>query len=175
MKQVWTKITCLNCQHEIFKIRDTYLNPNIDKSLKQKILNDEYFYEICPKCNHVVKSIYPCIYKDASKHLMIYLKENKVIQDKDYKQRYVTNVNDFKELIQIYEDDFDDRKIHILKQKLKIYCERQQTVNEIHYQGKENAILFFDVDGQLKGLSLELYDSISVEKEDTTKMYHWHL
>ncbi len=173
MKQVWSKITCLNCQTEIIKVKETYLNPNVDKTLKKRILNDEYFYEICPQCHQVVKSLYPCIYKDAQKKLIIYLKEKTAAEAKGYHQRYVSSVDDFKELIRIYEDGLDDRKVLILKRRLKQYCEKKQPVSQIHYDGCESGYVFFNVDDEIKGVSMEQLDHIQLLPNDESVILEW--
>lgn len=173
MKQVWTKITCLNCKKELIQIKETYLNPNVEKDLKNKILHDEYFVEICPHCHHRIPTIYPCIYKDSTKHLLIYLKEMAKVDVENYHQRYVTTIADFKELVQIYEDQLEDQKILSLKNKLKRYCNKTRKVKQIHYQGLENHYLFFEVDQQIMAISYEQYQALSCEEESFSKIIPW--
>lgn len=144
MRQVWNKLTCLYCKNEIIQIADTILNPNIDKDLKQKILNDTWMVTKCPRCHNKVKSIYPCIYKDNSKKLIVHVKKKFEVQEEGYTQRFVNSREAFIELIRIWEDNMDDQKIMYIKSKLK------ENNKLIEYVACDDEYLFFKCDGTIK-------------------------
>lgn len=153
MKKIWAKITCLNCGHEIVKVVDTFINPNVEKEVKHKILNDEFFYETCPKCHTQVKSLYPCIYKDSQHNLLLFMKQPILIDEPLYHHRLVKKADDFKEMIMIYDAELEDRAVCVLKHRLA----KKLNTKAIRFISVDHEYVFFNVDGQIKAVQYSDY------------------
>lgn len=174
MKQVWTKLTCLSCHSEIIQVVNTFLNAGVDKSCKQRILNDELFTAICPKCHEKVPLIYPCVYKDQSKNLLIYLKQVQPVTSTHIHQRLAMNLDEMKELILIYEASCDDRVIYQLKDKLRARCEKINPVKSIVFKFADEEYIGFEVNYQIMLIPRDDYEKQLklLSKEEFTHIYH---
>lgn len=144
MKQVWNQLTCLNCGNKIIQISDMILNPTIDSTLKEKILNDDWMSSKCTNCGKVIRSIYPCIYKDTQKKVLIHVKKIFEVTQNGYQQRYVNDRDSFKELVQILEDNMDDQQVMKIK---KMFYQKHQKVS---YVTSDDEYVIFNCDDQIK-------------------------
>lgn len=164
MKQVWMKLTCLSCEAELVQGVNTFLNAGVDKQLKKRILEDEQFMMLCPRCHKKVPMIYPCIYKDQEKRLLVYMKKIQAVHSINQHQRLVMNIDELKELIKIYDYDLDDRVIYQIKDKLK--------GNKILFEFADEEYLGFIVDGMMKLISIDIYHKLSSQIEEDRDIYH---
>ena len=171
MKQVWAKLTCLSCQSEIVQVVNTFLNAGVDKQLKSRILQDEQFVMLCPKCHSKVPMVYPCIYKDQKKKLLVYVKQIQAVNHHDLHQRFVKTIEELKELIVIFEHDLDDRGVYLLKDKLSLHETNQSKSIQFYFADEE--YLGFIVDHQVKLILRSFYDQMIQElpKEEASVYY----
>ncbi len=114
------------------------INVTLHPELKEKLLDGSIFRFKCVDCQEEASILYPCLYHDMEKKLMIQLCPPYQIQDyinfleeftanfnnqfkevkalnEDYKYRIVTNLDDFYEKIYIFEAGLDDRVIELIK------------------------------------------------------------
>lgn len=159
----------MHCWHQKLKITDTIINPNVEKNLKQRILNDEFFTETCPKCQNKIRYIYPCIYADKQKKLILFMKKYVELHDETCHKRVVHSIEKFKEKILIYDAGLDDRAIDILALNLRKYClSHNQSAETLLFTAADSDYLWFEVDGITKAVSMHNYLQIvkQLPKED---------
>ena len=136
---------CPNCGHEQEITIWESVNVQIDPEMKDKILNNEFFRQICSECNTVSQVYYTFLYHDMENSLMVYMIESDDTEeikeeienikgigdffdygvlsnntalkelDDDYCRRIVMNYNELLEKICIAQSKLDDRIIEIMK------------------------------------------------------------
>lgn len=157
LKQVLIQLKCAYCQYSKPKVMETLINTAIESDIKQKILNNQFFSEVCPSCKKPIHFIYPCTYVDKKHRLILCFKEKPEIHDQTCHKRYVENVAQFKEKIRIFDSSLNDHAVEICKRKLKLHCEKQGVVNSISFDGIDAETIWFLVNDEMKGISIQLY------------------
>ena len=132
------RIVCPKCgaEHD-FEVWSS-INTELDPSLKKKVVNGELFRTVCPSCGQPIDVVYPCLYHDMGKKIMIYYAPGKEAMDKasaameegmddvrnrrgfepgkeGYRNRVVGSLYDLQEKIALFEAGLDDRIVEICK------------------------------------------------------------
>jgi DNA-directed RNA polymerase subunit RPC12/RpoP len=109
----------------IYQILDVTENP----LLKEKIKDLSLFWTKCSHCGHKVRLEYPCLYIDGEREVMIYFLNRDDKPDekmlsyygeayhlaKSVKKRLCRNLLDFIEKISVFDSQYDDRAVELLK------------------------------------------------------------
>ncbi|MDD2971423.1 MAG: CpXC domain-containing protein [Lachnospiraceae bacterium] len=121
--------TCSKCG-ETEKI---YLPQVITEQQRWETEDLSLFKWTCPKCGHVLKLLYPCMYLDKEKKILVwYVDEHKdkkieidVLQKelahefqeeaKGYTKRFCCTLEEFGEKVRVLEQGLDDKVIELLK------------------------------------------------------------
>lgn len=129
-------ITCPNCKKKSsFKIYDS-INSTLNPELKEDLMNLNLFNFKCPNCNNETDVFYRTLYHDMENNVMInfvpgsddldsevqtFLSYQKEIDDRfenlmsNYRFRFVSELGQFVEKIQIFDAGYDDRIIESMK------------------------------------------------------------
>lgn len=120
------EVSCPNCG----AIKKTQMWPGINVAanpdLREKVLNQTLFDWSCPNCDHQVHLVYPCLYHDKNRKLMICVVPNGNIdvlknlseqfpQLGDVKKRLVSNLAELKEKVLIFEAGLNDVAVELVK------------------------------------------------------------
>lgn len=169
MRKVWAQITCLHCGNKLVRAVNTYFNPQVDSDTDRKILEDEMFDMKCDQCGKKVKAIYPSIYKDTKRKMIIFIKEKEIVDEPLLRKRYVDNIESLKELILILRDGLDDQAIYSIKEILK----RKNKGNDVRYLTSDEEYLFFESNGQIQGVTRAEYTKrMKVDTCEKVMNYH---
>ncbi len=106
----------------------TSVNPTVNKSVRNKVVDGELFAWVCPSCKHTARLTYPILYNDMKNRFMVYLIPkidrfqlcDKELEDKysnlrNITKRIVSDFNSFKEKIFILESGLDDMAVELTK------------------------------------------------------------
>ena len=106
----------------------TSVNPTVNKSVRNKVVDGELFAWVCPSCKHTARLTYPILYNDMKNRFMVYLIPkierfqlcDKELEDKysnlrNITKRIVADFNSFKEKIFILESGLDDMAVELTK------------------------------------------------------------
>ncbi|MCI9293073.1 MAG: hypothetical protein HFF02_07250 [Erysipelotrichaceae bacterium] len=136
MRNTLVEIYCRKCLYHTHVKSHSFIKPDLEPRLRQKILEERMFTFVCPICHEEVTFIHPCLYHDTKYHFIIYMgdetKDTSALEKQfpTSKIRIVSNPKQLKEMILMLEDGFDDQILHAIKQRLK----RQDVhVQEIYY------------------------------------------
>lgn len=120
------------------------VNADITPEIAQKVKDQSLFFWSCPQCRGNILVSYPCLYHDMSRRFMIqYAQQERDDGERireyfpDYTYRWVDNLDALREKIRIFEQDFDDRVIEMMKFFLTASL-REQNVSFIN-------LFFWDV------------------------------
>lgn len=94
--------------------------------LREKVLNQTLFDWNCPSCGYQAQLVYPCLYHDKNRQLMICVAPNgntEALKDLDrqfpqlsgVKKRLVSNLAELKEKVLIFEAGLDDVAVELVK------------------------------------------------------------
>jgi DNA-directed RNA polymerase subunit RPC12/RpoP len=124
------QISCPECSYnQLFQIYHS-VNVTINPELKEELINRELTTFKCSKCSKMFYLRYDLLYHDVNRHLLIWLKypnEKGLINFEDgsfdippfladhYKTRIVYSLPELIEKITIFDDDFDDLGIELMK------------------------------------------------------------
>ncbi len=140
MKTKIFEITCPGCQSTWAIQAPALVNGELEKGIKQKILQEAFFNRKCSNCGNIIKFYYPFVYQDPKHKVLITIDIDDVQMD-DYRLYAVKNEPELIELIKILDDDEMLEHINLIKEKLVYkYC---------YYNGKDKEYYFFETD---KGL-----------------------
>lgn len=116
---------CKECGEEVTLV----LQQIIGEEKVVEVENMSLFKWTCPSCKHVWKLLYPCIYVNEKKKILIWfinelrddihleeqLEESFQGRTKGYKKRFCNTLEDFSEKVRVLESGIDDRTIELLK------------------------------------------------------------
>ncbi|MGM9971617.1 MAG: CpXC domain-containing protein [Anaeroplasmataceae bacterium] len=149
------KITCPKCNRVIdFK---AYLSVNVtkDKHLKEEVLNFNIFNFQC-ECELKSKAFYPVLYHDMEKKAMIqyahgsifdYIEQFKKLRmDLGYRYRIVDDPYLLIEKILIFDTDYDDRVLEIMKEFVIASCNVEGISKLLFAKNKDNTYSFLALD-----------------------------
>lgn len=119
------EINCPNCGRP----SSTRMWPEIDRAMnpdqRERILEESLFVWDCPNCGYEMQLMYPCLYHDGEKKLLLLLDPNPMEQSVDKKtlsaaapgvqKRVVGTVEELKEKILIFENDLNDAACELAK------------------------------------------------------------
>ncbi len=114
--------TCPTCgQVHKFHAYDV-ISRHEQKEVMEKILDRSIFEFVCPTCGHVEPVLYPVLYQDREKDVMIHMSDAEGIDDtfdaldpSMHTLRTVKNPNELIEKISIFEKGYDDRAVEVVK------------------------------------------------------------
>lgn len=131
-------IACPKCGSESEVRVFATVNVTTDRNFREQLLSGELLHFTCPSCGHVASLRYPLLYNDINNKFMVYFIPNvdrdKVTNEqleKEYgelagiQRRLVSDYNDLKEKIHIFESGLDDRVIEVVKAALKDVVEKR--------------------------------------------------
>lgn len=185
-------IICPNCNHEQELHVTPTVNVTLDPDMKEKVLSGEIFLFTCENCGFSGFAGFPFIYEDKETNggFLIYMEpgceDREVGVDGDVADqvllqnmtmRLVTNINELKEKIFIFEAGLDDRVVELFKMlalsKMKS-DEADQIPDELRFSkldtvdGVEKIFFAAFADEQYLGvleLPYELYQSCLITGE----------
>ena len=158
------------------RVMETMINTAVESDIKDKVLNDHFFAEVCPVCHELIHFIYPCTYIDKKAKLILCLKNNTQFHEEICHKRYVKNIDEFKEKIRIFDALLNDFAVEMCKLKLKRYCEKNDIVESIFFHSFVDDYLWFEVNCELKAIPYENYLDVldKCSKESMSKVYYVH-
>ncbi|MDD5582600.1 MAG: CpXC domain-containing protein [Candidatus Marinimicrobia bacterium] len=173
-------IKCPNCDNaQMIEIWDS-VNASADPNLKEQLIQGELTTTVCTKCKKTFFVKYDMIYHDPDEKVMLLLRypdENgnvsefdkdsleliKAMAD-DYILRSVYSFPDLLEKIRIFDDDFDDVSIEILKymSRLTNNLEPDEMILyegiNVDDQGEEHLILIRPVGSEFLAYHYPVYE-----------------
>lgn len=151
-------VRCPKCNKEFEAVCWDSLNTDLNPEAKEKLLNATFFDQKCEHCGAVAGMLYPMLYHDMSKKVMIWFftdenstaeaydtiefaeKELDAFEEgKKYKYRIVFTPNDLSEKVIIFDNGLDDRVIEVLKLIVSLMVMEQ-------YPDERIEVVYFDVD-----------------------------
>lgn len=190
-KQNARTLNCPKCGAENQVILWDSVNVTLDPEMKARILEGDFFRHECQSCNCLAGLVYPFLYHDMDRKLMVYLipdgerteeQERELrsgrgmdllpmADEMDYAMRIVGSPSDLMEKIKIFDASKDDRVIEISKFVAFSYLMEQvpdfKAVIAYFEKGEngEAMLVFFDQDGKALAstLSEELYQDLEKE------------
>ncbi len=106
----------------------TSVNPTVNKTFRNSVLDGSLFAWSCPECRYNARLTYPTLYNDMKNRFMIYLIpkiDRFQLCDKELEEKYgnlrninkriVPTFNTFKEKIFIFESGLDDMAVELTK------------------------------------------------------------
>lgn len=146
---------CFRCG----RVRQITMYPTIvaDEApeIKKTILDEKIFDFTCSSCGFNVDYVYPMLYHDRDKKLMIYLTQNeKTVNEsrlplylKQVKKRVVPDLKALKEKILIFESGYDDIAIEMVKSAVQniIMKKYDEGAVKIYFQNGDETCLFFAI------------------------------
>lgn len=156
MKSILVSIHCPNCLYTTNIPSDTVVIPEFEPDLKKRLKEGTFYTFICPRCGTKIHYYHTCIYPDKSHHFVLLMKstkERKLADHELYKgetlvKRYISDENEIAEKIKIFEDQYDDRAIELIKLKLLLHMKKQnRKIDDIQYyeDDKETQTLWFKI------------------------------
>ena len=139
MSNTGTKmVACPKCGHESeIKVFKT-VNATTDPNFREQLLSGEMLHFRCEACGHEAELKYPLLYNDMKNLFMVYYipdidreKLTDAALEKEYgnlegiTRRLVSNYNELKEKIHIFESGLDDKVIEVVKAALKDVVEKR--------------------------------------------------
>lgn len=122
------ELTCQSCQSKWMVKVESIVNANIEKNLKNSILDSSYFHRKCSCCGNIISFYYPFLYCDIKHKALIVLltrEDEKWVQQlkniehyKDFTLYEVDNETELKEYIILTDHEIDIHRFLELKQKL---------------------------------------------------------
>lgn len=151
-KPITETVTCPHCEKECQ--REALTNINIDKNpeMREKVQKLDCFRWTCPNCGITSLLVDPCLYHDMTNQFMVWLSPEGKPQDvprfdplAGYTLRWVTDLNGFREKINILERGLDDRAVEVMKLLLYLQVKADLDVVEIlfhDYQAEKSEFRF---------------------------------
>lgn len=176
MKSILVEIQC-DCGFHTYRKSETLVLSDFEVDIRKALMENTYFTIRCPRCGKEIIFLHPFAYVDKKHHFIILLKPKQAFCEDDHhlyhedtrsRKRIVFDPKAIKEKLCILEDDFDDRVIEIMKEKLRLQLERQgREIVDIVYQDRHEDSLWFLVNQEPLAVLYENYQSIenSLEKE----------
>lgn len=121
------RITCACPKCEKQEI--IFLPQIITEEQREKTENLSLFKWTCPQCGHVLKLLYPCMYLNRSKKILIWfvneLQETQKLEEElsgefrrqtvGYTKRFCHTLEEFGEKVRVLEQELNDRTVELLK------------------------------------------------------------
>ncbi len=156
MKSILVPIHCPNCLFTTNIPSDTVVIPEFEPDLKKKLKEGTFYTFICPRCGTKIHYYHTCVYPDKNHHFVLLMKSKKDRRLADHElykgesliKRYISYDYEIPEKIKIFEDQYDDRAIELIKLKLLLYMkEKNRKVDEIQYyeDDKDTQTLWFKI------------------------------
>lgn len=125
-------MTCPNCRaSQEFMVWES-VNVSLDPELKRKLMSGELTRFTCDACGHTADVVYPILYHDMEKQLMVWMVPNgEAPQDNGglsallaggmakYTRRLVASRNALVEKILVLDAELDDRVMEVFKELLR--------------------------------------------------------
>jgi len=146
---------CPKCKfQDEFKMYNS-VNVTLDPKLREKVLSGEIFDWTCPKCGEKYSIRHDLLYHDMDKEFQIYYSPNNIVELNQTisnlakkcpgirrQYRTVDSLNSLREKILIFEKDFNDIAIELVKAILKYGKNEIREETELrffdYFEGKEN-------------------------------------
>ncbi len=126
-------LVCPECDLEQeFTVYDS-VNVSLNSDYKERLINGKLTVFTCDGCGYHVEIVYPMLYHDMDKKLMIWMDpdnqfdlsglENEQflfdILDESYQYRIVSTREEMVEKVYIFDDDLDDKPLEMLKHYIR--------------------------------------------------------
>lgn len=131
------KIACRFCQHEQEFTLWQSINATSDPELKDQLMSGELMTFTCQSCQKVAEVVWPLLYHDMERNLMVHIRIDEQLSDgqapqpdpvedfmRGFTLRTVASRNELVEKVLIFEDGLDDRIIEIFKIALRRQLEQ---------------------------------------------------
>lgn len=183
------EIICDRCKHtENFHAWDS-INVDLDPKMKDKILSEEIFHWVCPKCGAKHYIDYCFLYHDMKNKCMIQFDPRENLENTNkiemppmpalfhldgYQFRIVYGLQNLKEKIFILDAGLDDRIIEFLKYiSIDTIKETNKDTDRIFFAYSESNRLCFvmrkedgTIDDQMIGIDSDLYEEVKMELQN---------
>ena len=148
MRHILVEITCRCCAYHTDVKSHTLLKPQLEPTLKDRILQGTMFTYECPRCHSIVSFIHSFLYHDSERRLLIAMAlSDKTIntlreQLPDSQLYTVKNPQQLSEAVKAAEDRLAIESIELLKKQLK---KQDNEIQEVIYHDYdyENQMLWF--------------------------------
>lgn len=166
-KPVKADITCAKCGRKDTLTLRACVNVSLHPEEKQQVLDGSFFQYTCPDCGEKMTVIYPLLYDDMAKALMIYLLPDQTedalaklnAQQKTWSEdmlkaakvctmRAVRSINELAEKIKIADCGLDDRFVELSKAFVFAQFLKQSPGTEVvqvlfeRQEGKDGLVIF---------------------------------
>lgn len=127
------ELVCPECDLEqLFTVYNS-VNVSMNPEAKEKLIDGELTVFTCDACGHQIEMVYPILYHDMEKELIIYLDPDGLLDlnglenrqflfdmlNDSYRYRIVSTREELVEKIFIFEDDLDDKPLEMLKHYIR--------------------------------------------------------
>lgn len=178
-------VKCPACGHEYRRNLPAWINVSEHPEARESVLDGSLFMMRCPSCGCEYGLVFPLLYHDSGRHLMVQLidgtdenpfekalgqlaEEDEIREHaarRTYTMRTVHLPNDLTEKILIFEEDLDDRVIELMKPALTadlMLGDQNLNVTGLYYSPGDEADAFV----------VETEDGFAGEISFDEAMYH---
>ena len=166
IKKIKKECQCPKCNNR----SDADIWEEFDETAKESAISMETFLWKCEACGHKLKFIYPCIYTNDKKSIVIRCTDQKdarkeanllyLPKENDARStlRICTTMEEFTEKVRILEDGYDDRAMELLKliTMAKLHQQDSTIVDLYYYQATQEGKLQFTVITEDEQYAIEL-------------------
>jgi len=179
--------TCPYCGREFTITIYESVNAAEDRDLRDRAVNGDLFHHLCPHCAHEFLIQNDLVYTDPEHKFLIFLSEKdpyaslqslaKPLLEKGWKLRRCSNLKDFAEKIQIFEDGANDIEVELAKYDSFIeFLDNKkgnaEDVSSVDYQRTENGVMKINIRTDDKGMSFLIPVSMLDEAlEENKELY----
>lgn len=177
MKKIFVQLTCRSCFYQTHKESETLILPDIEKDLKQLLLDENFFTARCPQCGRSIEFLHPCLYVEKKHDYMLYIKSKKDWKEDDHlkfddqisRRRYVYEYKQIAEKIRLFDDGFNDCIMELLKLKLSRHLKvTHDCVENVVYLDfdRDSQTIWFSVymDNKTQNVAVLLHTYKNIEK-----------
>lgn len=198
-KSVSKSVACPHCGKSAAAKMWTVVNVSKNPELREKIFDESLFDWKCPHCDGQAQLVSRCLYHDFDRKFMVYLIPDfslPVLDDGDLEQQFpevasvrkrvVSDVNQLKEKILIFEDNANDMAVELAKLAVtnlvekkhkktvvsSYFCKLDKDSNQISlsfYLEGENQPVLFDTRADVYTKSLEIVDGYAKSEQNSSK------
>lgn len=147
-----------------------------DPRLREKILNETLFDWQCPDCGYRAKMVYPCLYHDKAGGWMVCLSPSgrtPEVMDAErqhpgmnhIKKRLVLTPAQLKEKVMVFERDFNDIALEMVKLALQELTEqkREMRVDHMYFLTESEELDYLGFSMFLRGQEKPVYQGVRLE------------
>lgn len=143
------ELVCPECKEKFQADVYTSINVQMDKNIKNKVLNGTFFDFECTYCHKNFNVPYPVLYHDMDRKLLLQFSVDEDVEQtmkvlsaidisKDYTVRFVDTYRNWIEKILIFDSGLDDRIMELYKLLVLSQYEDASNLNGLYYWNIQN-------------------------------------